>query len=369
VRICFICVEIFAWGKYGGFGRATRLIGGELVKRGLEVFAVVPRREGQKPVEDLDGIRVLGFHPRRPWEASRLFREVAADVYHSSEPSFGSWLAMRACPEKKHIVTVRDPRDFEDWRMEFELPSLSRFQVFTNWLYETNPIVRHAVRRMDRVYTCADTLIPKVHRLYRLAEPPGFLPTPVEVLDTYEKAKTPTVCSLARIDRRKRPEIFCELAAAYPEVRFLIAGKSRDPAYGRDLEARYGSLPNLEFLGFVDQFRTGAKHSDLLEKSWILVNTANREGLPNAFLEAAAHGCAILSAVDPDGFASRFGYRAKDDDFARGLAWLLEERRWEERGRTGNRHVKAVFGTEHAIDCHVEIYRDLVSPGTGPRET
>jgi len=34
MRVCLISVEIFAWGKYGGFGRATRLIGRELAKRG-----------------------------------------------------------------------------------------------------------------------------------------------------------------------------------------------------------------------------------------------------------------------------------------------------------------------------------------------
>ena len=34
MKICLISVEIFAWGKYGGFGRATRIIGRELVKRG-----------------------------------------------------------------------------------------------------------------------------------------------------------------------------------------------------------------------------------------------------------------------------------------------------------------------------------------------
>jgi len=27
MRICLISVEIFSWGKYGGFGRATRIIG------------------------------------------------------------------------------------------------------------------------------------------------------------------------------------------------------------------------------------------------------------------------------------------------------------------------------------------------------
>ena len=64
MRICLICVEIFAWGKYGGFGKATRTIGRELARRGHEVYAVVPRRQGQRPEESLDGIRVLGFSPR-----------------------------------------------------------------------------------------------------------------------------------------------------------------------------------------------------------------------------------------------------------------------------------------------------------------
>src|SRR4029079_11879393 len=92
-------------------------------------------------------------------------------------------------------------------------------------------------------------------------------------------------------------------------------------------------LPNLEMPGHVDQFASGAVASALNE-SWILVNTAVREGLPNAFLEAAAHGCAILSAVDPDGFASRFGVKVEADNFAAGLETLLQGDRWRVwRGR------------------------------------
>ncbi|WP_447968072.1 glycogen/starch synthase [Nitrospira sp. M1] len=63
MRVCLICVEFFGWGKYGGFGRAARTIGRELVKRGVEVFAVVPRREGQQPQEEVDGIHVLSCIP------------------------------------------------------------------------------------------------------------------------------------------------------------------------------------------------------------------------------------------------------------------------------------------------------------------
>ncbi len=111
MKICLICVEIFAWGKYGGFGRATRLIGRELVNRGVEVYAVVPRREGQKPVEVLDGITVLSFPSRAPWQATSLFKQCNADIYHSCEPSFSTYLAMKAMPHKKHAISMRDPRD------------------------------------------------------------------------------------------------------------------------------------------------------------------------------------------------------------------------------------------------------------------
>lgn len=59
MKICLLCTEIFAWGKYGGFGRATRLIGQELVKSGIQTTAIVPRRTGQKKVEILEVIEVF----------------------------------------------------------------------------------------------------------------------------------------------------------------------------------------------------------------------------------------------------------------------------------------------------------------------
>ena len=119
MRICLICVEIFAWGKYGGFGRSTRMIGKELARRGIEVAAVVPRRAGQGAVEMLDGIRVLGFDSRQPFTAMNLFREADADIYHSQEPSFGTYLAQLAMPKRKHVITFRDTRDLKDWWIEF----------------------------------------------------------------------------------------------------------------------------------------------------------------------------------------------------------------------------------------------------------
>ncbi|MFM8321420.1 MAG: glycosyltransferase family 4 protein [Chloroflexota bacterium] len=359
MRVCLISVEIFAWGKYGGFGRATRLIGRELARRGVEVTAVVPRRGDQAPVEMLDGIRVLGFSPRKPFSAIELLRQANADIYHSEEPSMGTYLAMRCMPDRKHVVTFRDPRDAGDWYTEFRLPSVSPAQVISNWLYEDNPLVHLAVRRAHARFAAAQMIIAKARRKYRLPEDPLFLPTPVDVpAPAPQKAPEPTVCFVSRWDKRKRPEIFFDLVKQFPEVRFIAAGKSRDPEYDAALRRRCAGLPNLELPGFIDQFQSD-RLTRLLGSSWILANTAAREGLPNAFIEAAAHACAILSAVDPDGFASSFGWHVQNDDFAAGLRCLLENNAWRERAERGYRYVYDTFSLENAIDRHLAIYEQL----------
>ena len=355
MNICLISVEIFAWGKYGGFGRATRMIGRELARRGVQVTAVVPRREGQGKIEDLDGIRVLGFERTNPLSAIPLIREADADIYHSEEPSLGTYLAQITMPHRKHLITFRDPRDLENWRIELRLPSLSPMQVVSNWLYEDNWLVAKAIRRADRLFAASNLVSQRARKKYRLASDPEFLPTPVDIPELIEKASQPTVCLVSRWDKRKRPETFFDLARLFPEVHFLAAGKSRDIRYERILRQAYENLPNLEMLGFIDQFQS-ARLSNLLASSWILVNPAAREGLPNAYIEAAAHGCAILSAVDPDGFTSNFGYHVRDDDFEAGLRSLLEGNRWRELGERARNYVQEVFALDRAIDQHLLVY-------------
>jgi glycosyltransferase involved in cell wall biosynthesis len=360
VRLCLISMEIFAWGKHGGYGRATRVIGREMVNRGAEVYAVVPQRGDQRPMEVLDGITVLGFPPARPWRAAALLRQCNAQIYHSQEPSFTTAIAQAVVPERKHMVTLRDTRETGDWITELRYPSWSRPQVLANKLYEDNALVQRAVRRADRVYCAAEFLRAKATRKYRLSALPGLLPTPVEVPASCTKAEQPTVCYLARWDRRKRPELFLELARKFPQIRFIAFGSSRDREYEEGLRVRYSNLSNLELPGHVDQFGSDAV-TQALSESWILVNTSIREGLPNAFLEAAAHGCAILSEVDPDGFASRFGVRVKNGDFAGGLNYLLSEDRWRSSGERGRSYVSSTYELNRAAAQHLSIYTDLMA--------
>ncbi len=361
MKICLLCVEIFAWGKYGGFGRSTRMLGRELVRRGFEVTAIVPRRSGQCTVEALDGIRVLGFEPRNPWTALPLLRASDADIYHSQEPSFSTCLARLAMPDRKHIVTFRDTRNLSDWWIEFTHPSLNRLQVLANLIFEDNAAVHAAVRSADGWYAAARLLIPRARQKYRLPRDPQFLPSPIPFPDPalVQKSDTPLVCFIGRLDRRKRPHLFFDLAAQFPHVRFAVAGVGRDLAWERGLRARYSHLPNLYFHGFMNQFEGGAL-SDLLSRSWVLVNTSAREGLPTSFVEAAGHGCAILSEIDPDGFASQFGHRVEAGDFAGGLRFLLSNDRWQKLGTAGMQYARETFSADSAIEKHIQVYERLM---------
>jgi len=91
-----------------------------------------------------------------------------------------------------------------------------------------------------------------------------------------------------------------------------------------------------------------------------LVNTAAREGLPTAFLEGLAHQCAILSHVNPDSVASRFGYHVAEDDFAHGLCVLLKEDAWREKGEAGYEYVRDNFELNLVIEKHLAVYQALL---------
>ncbi len=356
-RICLISVEIFAWGKHGGFGKATRTIGGELVKRGYEVFAITPQREGQRKEEDLDGITVLAYTQGDILKSKELYRKVKADVYHSCEPSFGTYLAKTNVPDAVHMSTIRDPRNTYDWWIDWVYPSKSRWQVTKNYLYENNFLVRRAVRNSDGVYAPAVDQLDKIRRMYHPRNELAFLPTPVIVPAEVHKSAIPNIVSMSRVDKRKRPELILSLAEKFPEVQFHIAGKSRREEYYTALQQQFNA-PNIIYHGFVDQFN-GTKHHDLLEQAWLLINTAAREALPNSFLEAAAHQCAILSFVNTDEFASNFGFHAAKDNFEEGLRYLLENDRWRTQGMKAYDHVRKTFALDVAMDRHEEVYERL----------
>ncbi len=359
MKVCFISTEIFAWGKYGGFGRATRLIASELAKKGIEVSAVVPIRENQNKFELLDGIKIYGYPIYNPLKSISILKEIDADIYHSEEPSLGTYFAQIAKSKKAHVVTFRDTRLFYDWLIEFKNPSLNKFQVLSNFFFENNILVARAVRNATAVYSTADFISEKATQKYKLNEITGLLRSPVKVKDEVKKSETPRALYLGRLDKRKRPEKFLELAKDFPSVEFFVVGKSRDENYQNYLLNKYQKYSNIKFCGFVDQFSSD-EFSKILGSSWVLVNTALREGLPNAFVEALAHKCAIISSVDPDNITSRFGIKVENDNFAGALQKILLNDDWKTKGVNGYKFINENFSIEKIIYEHIKAYNSIL---------
>lgn len=359
MKVCIVATEVLGWGSAGGFGFAARSLAGGLAGQGIDVRIVVPQPRGTAEARiRLDGIEVLAY-PRLDIAAgTALLGTIDADIYHSQEPSLGTWLAQRACPERLHLVTSRDPRMTWDWWQELRYPTYSPAQVLRTAAYYENPLTRRAVRNAAAVYVPAHFLIDRVRRKYRLRRAPRFLPTPIRIPARVHKANQPTVCFVGRLDRRKRPERFFRLAAAFPDLRFIVAGAAQDPRFAAELDTL--ARPNLDRRGFVNQF-AGNELSNILGASWVLVNTSAREGLPNSFIEACAHRCAILSPMDPDGFASRFGALVENGDFTDALHRLLDGDRWRTAGERGQAYVAETNGFERAVAAHIDEYRQLLA--------
>jgi glycosyltransferase involved in cell wall biosynthesis len=279
-------------------------------------------------------------------------------VYHSQEPTIASWHAKRAKPDAIHVVTCRDPRGFAEHIVELRHTTWKRRVLFpATWLYEASPLVRSAVRRADEVLMPTPThLGRRIRELYGVEA--RFVPSPVDLPERpATKADDPLALFVGRWDRRKRVERFFELARAFPDVRFVAAGRAHDSSYDAELRNRGGQLPNVEMPGFLDRFEDD-RLERLYEQAWVLVNTSAREGLPYSFIEAAAWGCAILSGLDPEGFASRFGRHIDDDDseeWERALRDLLDGA-WRERGSAGRDFVHSIWGEEASVRRHLEVY-------------
>jgi len=360
VKLCFLVSEYFRWGKYGGYGTSTRLLATELASRGFDVTVLTPRR-GEQPAEEIvDGVRVIAYPAQSLPLLARYCRALAADIYHSHEPSLAAVVARWAMPTAKHVITCRDTRLLQDWLIEMGAWIRDgSYRTLMSFPYENNPWVTHAVRVADGVYCPNHFSRELAQKKFDLSEKPGFLPSPIRLSqNAIDKAATPSICYVGRWDSRKRPELFLNLALEFQDVKFIAVGKGRTETYDRELRQRYGSLPNVELTGFIDQF-TSPRFFELLSSAWVLANTSLREGLPRSFMEAAACGCAILSRVDPDNFASHFGFRADHDNFAEGLRWLLTNDRWRALGQTAHEYVAATYELDAAVAAHIEVYMGM----------
>lgn len=163
----------------------------------------------------------------------------------------------------------------------------------------------------------------------------------------------------------KRPEPYLELARAVPDAHFwmiAVPDASESPELRRAVEMAAHELPNLELLA--PRSREGV--GELLGRTVAVVNTSEREGMPNVFLEGWARGVPALAySFDPGGLVAgkRLGAFAEGDP-----------RRFEHEARalwSGRDDLDALaercvahVRAEHDVDAVVERWLAQVLPAT-----
>jgi glycosyltransferase involved in cell wall biosynthesis len=196
-----------------------------------------------------------------------------------------------------------------------------------------------------------------------------FLPNPIALAPNRSGTSgPPLVVFLGRLDPYKRPWLFVELARRFPHVSFAMAGRRHHVGVGAWEPS--GIPPNVRLLGHVD----GIEKTRLLATSTVLVNTSIHEGLAVSLLEGLAFGTPILSCVDPEGIASRFGIYVGDfpgsgenalPALESGLAHLLatpDLRR--SLGEAGRRWVEERHTPQHFLSAFDDL---CIRLGVGPR--
>jgi glycosyltransferase involved in cell wall biosynthesis len=358
-KICLIGSQIAGFGKIGGFGSMTRRLAIELTVEGHKVSVIVPKRKNQNAVEKIGKVTVYGITATNIFGLSKLLKKIDADIYHSQNPNLLSLAAQILEPTKKHVITCRDPKRTKDWLTELKYATWKRrLKTPLVYLFEGGPAITEAIKRADFVGTPANYLKVKVGKMYGRKNV-GLLPN-IETIASRipTKSKQPTVCYVGRLDKRKSPETIILLAKKFPRVQFIIVGKAEDDDRQLALESLAKGLRNLRMTGYLS--KEEGKLETIYSESWIFINTAYREGLPMTFVEAAGHGCAILSQVNPDQFASQFGYRVRRRNFEDGLRALLKNKSWQNQGKKGYQYVKKTYDRKNSLKAHEDIYTALM---------
>ena len=167
----------------------------------------------------------------------REVRAADADVYHYIQASLGAYLGQWAMPDRAHVVECVDPRDWDDWRIDFRLPTHSALRLLPSFVYFGTRPAALSARRADAVQVPARFLQAKVRRLYGLSADPQYVPMPFDPPVDVKKSPSPLVVFVGRLVPRKRPEIVLDVAQRFPNVRFVVIGGGSDQSYAARNEA------------------------------------------------------------------------------------------------------------------------------------
>lgn len=309
--------------------------------------------------------------PKCGFFAKRWLKKQDYDIYLSIELVSNFVLEHEPDKSKQLILWIQDPRPLSAWQNVIgTMQAIKDPCFFRAETYKTAH--KWAQEGRVRFVTQGNCLISPAMELYDLPmeTPVKFLPNPIEIdfdfkFDINKKKKQ--VIFLGRLEAQKRAWIYCEIAKRMPEYEFyVLGGFFRFAEENKKMLAPYmnGQIKNLHFMGHVD----GEEKQKFLEESRIMVNTAIWEGIPISWLEVLSYGTAVVSAVERENLAGRFGGCVGDilgdgfdgvDKFIPVIRELMEnDELYSQKAKAAIEYIRQTHNIERFTkDLREEIYR------------
>jgi glycosyltransferase involved in cell wall biosynthesis len=293
-----------------------------MASRGVEVSFIVGDF-GQPDVEIYDGIRVIKSFA--PFKGNRKLRFVPdmdrirramriadADVYNQRSTSFFtgqiSFFANRMNKSFTFSIGI-DYNCYPDCQglLKWPMPFLYRYGI------------RHADAIIAQTEDQRELLMSNFGResvLIRNGIPIG------ETGGESTRPKRPEFLWVGSFRRRKRPELFLELARRIPDADFtLIGGPGDDMTFYEEISGQAGGIPNLSYEGFIAPDDIEAYYG----RAYAFVNTSTLEGFPNTYLHSWRKGLPVFTMeIDPDSIIVRNNLGITAGDIERMTGELIE---------------------------------------------
>ncbi|MEM0135106.1 MAG: glycosyltransferase family 4 protein [Thermoplasmatales archaeon] len=366
----------FYYGKKGSF---------ELIENGVKIH-LVPERERVGRSMISTGLNYLLNKPKENGNFLSVINKEELQILQFEDTPTTLLLANIASLPK--ILVFQDPFDYYDINLLIDSDHNYRRllednndpyivkkedekfhnQIIINFLHKKNfvkpirEIIDHS--KFRSVFAEADFIGTKVKKMFSLNYTPLTIRNPVELYENcWEKTRIPSFVWVGRWDPQKRVDTMLRVASELPEYDFYLIGTATEGANDyalieKHLIEKFSKYSNIHILGFIDEFTKRER----IGRSWALINTSIREGLPITFLEAMAEGTPIVSYVDPDSYVSRFGIKVNYsiESFKEGIERSVQEKLYERIGEKEREFIRREHEISVVMKRHNDIYKDIL---------
>ncbi len=355
IRVCFIAPKAYPLFNpkiekvFGGAEVDLYLLATELAKDDRFSVSFVVGDYGQPDGEVRQGVclyksvktdRFMLLEGGAVW---RALKRANADIYMHEACSLGTTLAAAFFKRYGRKFVYRTASNRETDGTYFRRHPIRRY--FVKW----------AFRQADVLITQNEKDVANMQRT--VGRTPIVIRNACHLSSTSQSRKDGSILWAGRSMPVKRPDMFLDLAKAFPQKTFtMICQQGTGDNTYEQLAAQAGQIANLTFIRRVPFHETDR----YFEQAAVFVNTSDSEGFPNTFVQAAKSGTPILSLrVNPDDFldAHHCGRCAEGnwEHFCQMLGELTDTPLGSELGQNGQDYIQK----HHDIKTIIETYKTI----------